>query len=219
MKNIILFSYSIIFLLACTFDYGESDASERETPDLVMENVEYVRVRSSDPIARFTAERAERYEKQGVMKLTNFSFEQFGEKGEEINAFGRAGHASIDIESGDIFMSNGVRIEVESEDIIMETSQLDWKDEPRILSSGTNEEVNIYQENGTHFTGIGLRAETRSRTYEFSGVVSGIYIDKDEEEEERREERRAERDERRLEQELAEEARAAEEEEFDYELK
>jgi len=173
----------ILFITSCTFDYGEATV-ERETPDLVMENVEYVRVRSSDPIARFTAERAERYEKQGVMKLKNFTFEQYGERGEEVNAIGGAGYASVDIETGDVFMDNGVWLEVESEDIILETKQLDWKDEPRLLYSGPEDEVNIFQSSGTDFKGIGLYVEARNRIWEFKGNVSGTFISVDEEDEE-----------------------------------
>ena len=186
---VILFSILTILFSACTFDYGQSSSTDRDTPDLVMKNVEYIRMRSADPIARFTAERAERYEKQGVMKVQNFSFEQYGEKGEEVNAFGRAGHASIDIETGDVIMDNHVRLEVESEDIILETYQLEWKDEPRTLTSGENDEVIIFQENGTNFTGIGLWVEARTRSYQFSGHVSGIFIADDEEDEEENEKR------------------------------
>ena len=174
----------IIFVCACTFDYGESENTERETPDLIMENVVYVRVRSADPIARFEAERSERYEKQGIMILKNFSFEQYSERGEEVSTFGRAGFASVDIESGDIFMDGGVRLEVESEDIILETTQLEWLDEPRLLSSGENDEVYVFQQNGTNFVGIGLKADVRWRTWEFIGNVNGIFISDEENEEE-----------------------------------
>jgi len=176
----------LIFLItvSCTFDYGETGSSENDQPDLVMINVEYIRVRSSDPIARVYAERAERYEKKGVMKLENFTFEQYGEKGSEVNTIGSAGNASVDINSGDISMSDGVRLEVESEDIVIETNQLDWKDETHILSTGTEDEVNIYRENGTHFIGIGLTADARNRTFEFLGDVSGTYIQEDDEAEE-----------------------------------
>ena len=177
----------IPLFVACTFDYGESGSSERELPDLVMENVEYIRVRSADPIAKFQAERAERYEKQGLMKLQNFSFEQYGDKGEEVNVTGKAGNASVEIESGDIVMTIGVRLEVESEDIIIETELLDWRDEPRILSTGTEDEVTVLRENGTNFTGIGLRADARKRTWQFSGYVSGIFIQEDDDEEEAQE--------------------------------
>jgi len=169
-------------LCSCTFDYGESGSSGEEMPDLVMENVEYVRVRSADPIARFLAERAERYEKQGKMKLQNITFEQYGERGKEVNTFGRAGNASVDIDSGDIFMDRGVRIEVESEDITIETFQLEWKDEERTIASGKEDEVNIYRDNGTSFTGVGLRANARTRIWEFLGKAGGTFIHDDDEE-------------------------------------
>ncbi|MCL2440208.1 MAG: LPS export ABC transporter periplasmic protein LptC [Treponema sp.] len=183
-KRSVLILLILIVAASCSFDYGDLEPSERTLPDLIMENVEYVRVRSSDPIAKFKAERAERYEKQGLMKLEKFSFEQYGERGEEINASGKAGLASINIESGDIFMEDGVRLEVESEEIIIETVQLDWQDSEHILSSGDDIEVNILQENGTNFTGIGLRIDARRREWEFSGAVFGTYIFEDDDDEE-----------------------------------
>jgi len=195
MKNsVIILLYTIIFLFvtlvsaSCTFDYGETEGAERDAPDLIMTNVDYVRVRSNDPIARFHAEYAERYENQGIMKIQNFTFEQYGENIEEINASGKAGFASIIIETGDISMDKGVSIEVESEDIVLETIQLEWKDEARTLSTPDDGEVNIYQKNGTHFTGFGLRAETRTRKWEFKNKIKGIFISDDEKETEEDEE-------------------------------
>jgi len=186
LPHSLLLFFSLFFFLffpaSCTFDYGETESTDGDLPDLIMENVEYVRVRSSDPVARFQAERAERYDRQGIMRIQNFVFEQYGEHGEEVNVYGRAGSASVNIESGDIFMDRGVRIEVESEDIIIETNQLEWKDDQRVLSTGKDDEVNILQNNGTNFTGTGLYADARRRTWEFSGSVWGTYIYDDEEE-------------------------------------
>ena len=188
MKKVIPACILILLVSSCTFDYGEQDSSERTLPDLVMQNVEYVRVRSADPIARIQAERVERYDSQGIMKLESFSFKQYGERGEEVNASGSAGFASVNINTVDIFMDGGVRLEVESEDIIIETNQLEWIDGHRTLSSGEENEVNIFQENGTHFTGIGLFIDARRRTWQFSGSVSGTYIHEDDEDEESEEE-------------------------------
>jgi len=187
-KNILSFLGIFLLLAGCTFDYGESESSGEEMPDLVMENVQYVRVRSADPIAKFQAERAERYERRGVMKLQKFSFEQYGKRGTEVNASGSAVNASVDINTSDILMENGVRIEVNSEDIIIETDQLEWKDEPKTLSTGESNEVVISQESGTRFTGIGLFADARRRTWEFMGEVGGTYYQEDDEEEEIEEE-------------------------------
>ena len=173
----------VMLLASCSFDYGNQGNGDKNLPDIVMENVEYVRVRSADPQARFQAERAERYEERRLMELRNFSFEQFGSHGEEVNAFGRAGSASVEIDSGDIRLDGGVRIEVESEDLAIETKRLEWKDKPRTLTGGPQEEVNVFQPDGTSFSGVGFSADARRRTWEFSGGVSGTYVHEDDEEE------------------------------------
>ncbi|MDR2718270.1 MAG: LPS export ABC transporter periplasmic protein LptC [Treponema sp.] len=178
-------TYLLIFSLlfaSCSFDYSDQTGSDKDQPDIVMENVDYVRMRSADPQARLQAERVERYEERRIMELRNFSFEQFGNHGEEVNAYGRAGSASFEIDSGDIRMDNGVRIDVDSEELAIETRRLDWKDKDRLLTGGEMDDVSIYQEKGTAFTGIGFHADARRRTWEFTGNVSGAYVHDDDKE-------------------------------------
>ncbi|MCL2761996.1 MAG: LPS export ABC transporter periplasmic protein LptC [Treponema sp.] len=181
MNKIVLCSFFFV-LLSCSFDYGNQEGGDKSLPDIVMNNVEYVRVRSADPQARFNAERVERYEERRIMELRNFSFEQFGNRGDEVNAHGRAGSASMEIDSGDIRLDDGVRIEVESEDIAIETRWLEWKDKAKSLNGGLGEEATVFRENGTSFTGIGFYANARRRVWEFSGTVIGTYIHNDKEE-------------------------------------
>jgi len=184
MKKIEIFFICIILFifLGCSFDYGESESSGEEQPGLVMEDVEYVRVRSADPRAKFQAEHAERYEKQGVMRIQNLTFEQYGSSGAEVNAHGNAGYASVEIQTGDIFMDRNVKIDVETDDITIETYQLEWRDKPHVLSTPEENEVNIFQDNGTNFIGTGLYVETRSRQWEFKGYVNGLFVHEDDEE-------------------------------------
>jgi LPS export ABC transporter protein LptC len=180
----VLRGFIFFFLFSsCSFDYNNQEGADKDQPDIVMENVEYVRVRSADPQARFQAERLERYEERGIIELRNFFFEQFGNGGEDVNAFGRAGSASVEIDSGDIRLGDGVRIDVDTEDLAIETKWLEWKDKDRTLDGGEEEEVSIYQQSGTDFTGIGFHADARRRTWEFSGNVSGTYVKDDDEEE------------------------------------
>jgi len=167
----------LLFILiagSCTFDYGNSGSSGGDMPDLVMENVEYVRVKSAFPLARIEADRVERYEKQNLIKLENLSFEQYGERGREVNVYGKAGYAQIETNSGNILLDKGVVLDVENEDVVLETYQLEWKDEPKLLS--TDEIVYIYRENGTRFTGSALRIDARRRTWEFINGITGTYI-------------------------------------------
>ncbi|MDR2797332.1 MAG: LPS export ABC transporter periplasmic protein LptC [Treponema sp.] len=172
---------------SCSFDYGESTSDQGDLPDIVMKDVKYVRVRNGNPLVRFTAESAERYEKRQTMELTNFSFEQFEHQGTDINAVGQAGTASVELDSGNIQLRDGVRLEVESEDIIIETKGLDWQDKERILSGGAAEQVDMQRSDGTNFSGWGFSADVRNRTWGFASGINGTYIWEDEEEEEQEE--------------------------------
>jgi LPS export ABC transporter protein LptC len=176
--------FLIFFILAgCSFDYGDGPVEDSGLPDVVMNDVQYVRVRDGNPVVRFEAEGAERYESRQTMELKNFSFEQFNTAEEEVSAIGKAGNASVELESGNIHMKNGVRIDVDSEDISIETMILEWQDKERQLSAGTGEPVEIHRSDGTRFTGWGFSADARRRTWIFSGGVQGTYIDKDDDEE------------------------------------
>ena len=177
-----LLSLSLLFA-ACTFDYGQAGESDKTKPDIVMENIEYVRVRGGDPQARFLAEYGERWEDRRTMELKNFTFEQMEDHGETVNAEGRAGAAVVQLGSGDISLSGGVRIRVDSEDVIIHTSGLEWKDKEKILSGRPNDEVDIERSDGTSFSGVGFKADARNRTWDFTGAVKGLYVEKEEEKE------------------------------------
>jgi len=171
-------------VVSCSFDYGDKESHGEEQPDLIMKNVEYVRVRSANPQAKLQAELVERYEKKNVIKLQNTSFEQYDQQGKEINVSGKTGNAVYEIDTGNIFMDNNVRIEVRTEDIILETEQVEWLNDTKHLSAGSNNEVYVYKKNGTMFSGIGLQSDIRKRTWEFQGRVKGTYIKNDDDTEE-----------------------------------
>jgi LPS export ABC transporter protein LptC len=166
---------SFFSLWACSFDYGMTNL-EGDYPDLLMKDTEYVRVRDGDPVVRVKAKQVERYEKRQTMELNNFSFEQFEDHGETVNAIGKAGTASMDLNSGDIQLGGKVTISVDSEDLIIETDTIEWKDRDRALSGKEDTKVDIYRSDGTSFSGKGFSANLRSRTWTFSGDVEGIYI-------------------------------------------
>jgi LPS export ABC transporter protein LptC len=170
-----------LFLVSCSFDYGNAPAPDRSQPDIVMRDVEYVRVRSGDPVVRFQAEEAERYEQQQTMNLKNFSFEQFENHGNEINAAGSAGEARVELDSGNIRLGGGVKITVDSDDITIATSNLTWQDKDRRLEGAPGGEVEITRSDGTGFSGLGFSADARRRTWNFEAGVSGSYTESEKE--------------------------------------
>ena len=173
----------MFLLAACSFDYGAGTGLENTRPDIVMENIEYIRVRGGDMLARFQAEHAERWEEQQIMELRNLTFEQMEDHGETVNVEGSAKVATVQIDTGDISLSGGVWISIESEDITINTAKLEWKDKEKAINGGEEEEVEVQRSDGTSFTGKGFSAEIRSRTWSFEGEVKGSYVEKDEEKE------------------------------------
>ncbi|MDR2376470.1 MAG: LPS export ABC transporter periplasmic protein LptC [Treponema sp.] len=169
------------FVFGCSFDYGSSDSEDLGLPDIVMDDVEYVRVRDGEPQVRFRAEQAERYEERQLMELRNFSFEQFTDHGERIDSTGQASSARVELDSGNIGISGGVSLSVDSENITIETESISWQDKERQLSAGPEDIVRIFRDDGTSFQGHGFKANTRSRTWEFSGPIGGVYVHEDEE--------------------------------------
>jgi LPS export ABC transporter protein LptC len=185
VKNTLFLLFALfIFFTGCTFDYGEASEENEDQPDIVMSDVEYVRIRDGDPVVRFRAQEAERYEKKQTMELRNFSFEQFENHGNGVNASGSAGSAHVDLDSGNILLENGIIIAVDSEDITLRTSTLSWQDEEHILSGEDSGIVDITRSDGTTFYGKGFTADTRSRTWEFTGGIDGTFVDEDDDDEE-----------------------------------
>jgi LPS export ABC transporter protein LptC len=182
-KNTFLFIFLVsIFWGACSFDYGGTLTDGEDQPDIIMDDVSYVRVRDGEPEVRFQAESAERYEERQTMELRDFSFEQFDNHDGDVNAKGQAGAASVELDSGNIRMEGGVRIAVDSEDITIETTDLAWQDKERILSGGENTAVNIRRSDGTSFSGRGFSANVRDKTWIFAAGAGGTYIHEDEDE-------------------------------------
>jgi LPS export ABC transporter protein LptC len=168
----------------CTFDYGDAASEDDDQADIVMGNVEYVRMRDGDPVVRFRAQQAERYENRQTMELQNFSFEQFDGHGSEINATGSAGSGLVELDSGNIQLERSVIISVDSEDITIETDKLSWEDEKHILAGSDEHTVDIQRSDGTVFSGRGFSADARSKTWAFTGGVEGSYVDTEPEDEE-----------------------------------
>ncbi|MDR0409480.1 MAG: LPS export ABC transporter periplasmic protein LptC [Spirochaetaceae bacterium] len=167
--------------VSCTFDYGAAAGGESPYPDITMEDLDYVRVRRGTPLARLQAEVAERYENRRRMELKNYSFEQYNTTNEEVDAIGSGGFASVELDTSNIHMSDGVEIIVDTEDITLETERLDWDDGRKFLKGGDNDPVSVEQPDGTRFTGSGFSADVRARSWLVSYNAAGVYIHEEDE--------------------------------------
>jgi LPS export ABC transporter protein LptC len=181
MLRICLFLCVAILYTSCSFNYNDAAPEEYNFPDITMEELEYVRVRDGELIARLEAKLGERYEDKHLMSLTEYKFEQYNAGDGKIDAIGNGGNAEVEIVSGNISMKKGVKIQVDSEDFYLETMELDWQDKPKTLTGNENSPVNITINDGSNIQGSNFFADVRSRTWVIGSDVHGTYVydDKD----------------------------------------
>lgn len=166
-----------LLLLACSFDYGIMDEEEEDSiSDLVLQNFEYVRVIDKNIQIKMQGDRAEKWERAQKMAVERLKFAQYKSDGKTIGASGRAGSAIILFDSGDIELSDGVQLYAQEDDLIIESGQLSWYDDERILLSPDNSWVLMKEQNGTMISGLGFGADARGHRWEFANTVSGRYV-------------------------------------------
>jgi LPS export ABC transporter protein LptC len=177
-KKLMYLAASFFLFWSCSFDYGQLEATDEEQPEIIMHDVEYVRVENGEPMVQFKAEKAEQYEESRTMKLSNFSFTQYNHNEEDTSGF--AGSGVINLDSKDVLLDTGVKIDAVSEDILISTESLNWKDKTKELDAGLQGEVFVERPDGTIINGKGFKANLRTRTWEFSGGISGTYVHEEE---------------------------------------
>ena len=130
-------------------------------------------MRLSPPLAEY----AERWDEHQIMEVRAFQFEQLADQGATVNAEGAAAEATVYLDSGNVNLRGGVRIIIDSEDVILTTYELKWRDNENTLTAGEDDEVEIERSDGTHFTGTGFFANTRNREFIFTGQVRGRFVE------------------------------------------
>jgi len=179
------FLFTVLLFLAfltaaCSFDY-DTQTGDDEDPDLIMTYAEYVRIENSNPVFKVDADEVRRYEAKHAMEMDNFAFEQYNtapedsEKIPNVNVRGFAGKARIETDTNNFSMSRGVYLEVSSEDVILETGDISWKDKERLLNAPGK--LSITRSNGTTLAGVGFSVDARKRSWEFESDVEGSIVD------------------------------------------
>jgi LPS export ABC transporter protein LptC len=165
----------VLSLASCSFVYEETPVEIPDLPDLVMEDLDYVRVEDGQPLVRFQAESAESYESRHTMDMTGLSFVQYTDNGSAIGAEGSAGSAQVDTASNNITLSGEVYIKSDSQDLSIYSPSLQWQNQERLLSAGPADTVQLSRSDGTAISGRGFSADARNRTWSFTDSAEGVF--------------------------------------------
>lgn len=171
---------ALVLSLSCSFDYGAlSEETPGAVPDVVMNDVEYVRVRDGEPVVRLQARSVERYESERRMVIDSPRFEQYSDGGAE-GAFGGSSTAVVYLESGDVDLSGDVSLSIPDEELVIAAEALSWRDEERKLRGAADKPVLVKKTDGSYLSGVGFEADARSKSWELTGSVTGVLVEEEE---------------------------------------
>lgn len=174
-------SLLILGLASCSLDYGTglADELEESIPDMVL--VDFSRTIMENRQKRFVlaASRGEVFTSQKKTRLENVEFSEFASDGSgELVAEGRADSAVFwsDTESADLY--GAVAFRSIKNGIIVESGNLRWDGEKRLLVSGGDSLTTLIDDDGSRISGSGFQADAARRTFRFTRTVNGQVMPK-----------------------------------------
>jgi LPS export ABC transporter protein LptC len=176
------FCFALILVTAgCSINYREgqiTDELEDTIPNIRMVNLRH-RVATKDRIImEMTVERSESYEGAKKIMLFGVNFREYGESG-EVTTEGRADTVVYHTDTKNAEIAGNIEIVSHKEEGGIRTQHLYWDDARRFLSAAPDEETEIFDEDGSQFSGKGFEADIKRLIISFLDAVDGDFITED----------------------------------------
>lgn len=180
-KKSLFYSAIPIFLLSsCSIKYDVFKNAEEEVPEFVFENTKLIRYENNEPVLELSAQTLEQYKNKSEIYGKKTGFKSF-EDGEVDNQ-GSCDYFFTDTDKELYKLAGNIEFQNKSENMTFYANKLMWDSKTEQLTGTKNDYVRI-QKDDAIITGKGFSSSGISKSFEFSGEVSGqIGKDKDSEE-------------------------------------
>lgn len=165
-------------LLGCSLDYGQALSEElaADVPDMVVYDFSHTIVQDGRPLFRLRADRAESYRNMKKTALAGVSFTEYSSDGAgRVVAEGRADSAVFWEETESAELYGAVRFSSARDGVRIETGNLVWDGQTRMLSSGTDTITTLSDDDGSRLSGSGFTADAARRRFSFTRRVDGSF--------------------------------------------
>ncbi len=178
VRGFLAFSLFLAALTGCSIDYRSAEIAQKlpeNVPDTVLTNFTSTTMRGQLPYFRIHAKSAESFGKKNETILTDVSFEEFDNKG-KIVAEGKANHAVYFTDTQNAELSGDLSMYSLAEHARFSTDYLAWNNDDKTLTGKPHAVVIIRKDTGSFLEGRGFKADTRTRSLEFSDGVEGTWV-------------------------------------------
>jgi len=165
-------------LAGCSIDYRSAEIAQKlpeSVPDTVLTDFTSTTMRGQLPYFRIQAQSAETFGKKNETVLTDVQFQEFDKNGSVI-AEGRAHHAVYYTDTQNAELSGDLNMYSLSEHARFSADSLAWNNDAKTLTGKPDALVVIKKDSGSFLEGRGFQADTRTRSFQFSGGVEGTWV-------------------------------------------
>lgn len=153
-----------------------ADDLSDDIPTTILYNFTQVQVKESKPLYRITGKEAQMFKKKKNDIMTSVQFQEFDQEGTIITR-GSADRVSYFSESENAELSGKILFSSDSEDGEIEASYLSWNHKDKTLKGNPDDIVVLNKKTGSTVTGTGFDANFKTKQIQFSGKISGTWID------------------------------------------
>jgi LPS export ABC transporter protein LptC len=177
-----LFFLAALFC-ACSINYREGQIAEEleETvPNIRMTGLRHRMATKDRLIMEMTARSSESFEAAKKIVIFGVDFYEYDQDGVLI-AEGRADSVVYHTDTKNAEIEGNIELISHREKGSIRTQRLYWDDERRFLAGAAGEETEIFDEDGSHFSGMGFEADIKRLIISFMQTVDGNYVVEDDE--------------------------------------
>ena len=169
------------FTFSCSLDYREALVGEElseTTPETVLVNFKYTRVRQGKELAFVEGEKGETFTKKNETVLYKVHFIEYDEEGGILNE-GRANQAVYNNKTGNAEIHGSIYVYSYKEKAAITAADLNWISETKVLKGSPKEIITLKKDDGSYIEGRGFTADFKQKSISFFSNVKGQYVSKE----------------------------------------
>lgn len=172
-----LFFVFTLFCLSCSLKYDEVVNAEETNPEFIFDHAKMVRYENNKETVLVKADNIEQYKDSSVTYGKNVKFTTY-DKEQKLETEGSCGYlyADTDLELYELY--DGIKLFSKVQNTNFFADMLKWDGQTEQLIGGRKDTVRV-EKDGTVLYGTGFSASGVSKSFSFSGTVSGEIETKD----------------------------------------
>lgn len=166
----------MFYVCSCSLEYGSNNQEQDIIiPEYSFLQAEFTQYESGKASMTMIAAGIEQYRDDDVLYGTDITFSVYDDDG-SISADGVCDLLSADTNTESYILSGGISVTGYKEQLSFTGERLRWNGESEQLTGATDDVVSIVRQGDSRVSvvGSGFAASGVSRTYVFSGAVSGV---------------------------------------------